>query len=286
MTVDKNYHNKRKKWGDSTTLDIFSDIMILTIHNGITQERKHLINIPTVVLTSDKNKHLLKGFAHQFDKHAGVNNEVIIAGFNPPDFRLPPNYAFYSISNYEYPAHLWSDAVIQFLQVMPHEIMLVLLEDYWCNKEIDVRAINHLSEYMVNHRDILRMDLTSDILYKNNSLDRISGPGAKTIDTCHYLDIIEVKPPCEYAISLQAAIWRKSLLLKYLVPGESPWQFEWNGTTRLNKDWPSVRFLGTRQNIMTYVNVSKAGHHGILLNDGFNCFREEDVRELEEIGAI
>jgi len=42
----------------------------------------------------------------------------------------------------------------------------------------------------------------------------------------------EIKPGSKYRTSLQAAWWKKSVLAELLVQGESPWEFELNGSSR------------------------------------------------------
>lgn len=42
-------------------------------------------------------------------------------------------------------------------------------------------------------------------------------------------------PNCRYSISMQASIWNTEFFKKCLGPTETPWEFELNGTKRLNK---------------------------------------------------
>jgi hypothetical protein len=44
----------------------------------------------------------------------------------------------------------------------------------------------------------------------------------------------------KYLVSHQPSIWKKSFLLDCLKPGENPWQNEYEGTKRLQKD-PKIR---------------------------------------------
>jgi len=59
----------------------------------------------------------------------------------------------------------------------------------------------------------------------------------------------------QYALSLQAAIWRRDVLRGLLVPGETPWETELEGTTRVRERKHDLRpFLGAAVPILEYQN--------------------------------
>lgn len=47
--------------------------------------------------------------------------------------------------------------------------------------------------------------------------------------------IAEINTGAKYRINLQTAIWKRQALLDLLVDGESPWEFEINGSKRANE---------------------------------------------------
>jgi hypothetical protein len=204
--------------------------------------------------------------------------ETVVVGFTEPDFELPKNFSFYSVGKFEdYPADRWSDAVIEFLNGVEDEIFVLMLEDYWLTRKVDSRIIQLLEWYMLKHPEISGIDLTTDRLYGANIRDY------ESLDT---IDLIVNDPPAPYHLSLQTRIWRKSEILKYLVPGESPWQAEIDGTGRMVRDQAVV--LGTRQIPLRYLIAVQNGK--VAFDGGYQVpgilMREKDKRELGKLLPI
>lgn len=202
-----------------------------------------------VVSVSDKYLWCLKPFAHLFNKYWGSAQDVIIAGYSPPSFALPRNFFFYSIDQPSYPKEKWADGFIKFLEYIPDQFFVLLLEDYWISRVVDVEAINLIEQYMTNHTNILRGDLTADRLYAG---------GMRDIDMYDRLDIIEA-PNSAYQMSLQAAVWNTNLLktlLKSLAEtSRSAWSVELDGTTTINNNPSTYKVIGTRQVPIRYCNA-------------------------------
>jgi len=99
---------------------------------------------------------------------------------------------------------------------------------------------------------VLRLDLTEDRLYAGGMFD---------VEPYGHYDIIETPPGTPYQMSLQAGIWRRTMLLELLQPGMSPWAVELQNSPPEN-----MRVLGTRQNPVRYANVFKGGNPDELLN--------------------
>lgn len=229
---------------------------------------------PIVTLVSDKYLWALRPFAHQFNKYWSKDLEVKIVGFSLPPFSLPENFSFVSLGKMEdYPAEKWSDALIKFLTsefLSPHFILM--LEDYWLARPVDTRAIDLLGEYMSSHPEVLRVDITADRLYAG---------GMEDYGYCEYLDLIRSSPQSQYHMSLQAGIWNRDLMLRYLRRGENPWEFELNGTSRLSGD-PQVLVLGTRQRPVRYAIALWSNRDYIE----WSPILGSDISELRELGLL
>ena len=211
------------------------------------------MNIPVYVCTSDKYLKYMRPFAYLFNKYWSSLQGVTVIGYQPPDFELPPNFKFFSAGEDKGQNH-WTDGVIKALQAIDDELLVLLLDDYWLTRTADVGGVASLADYVAEHKRVLRMDLTTDRLYSGRMFE-VEGWG-------HY-DIIETPHGTPYQMSLQAAIWRRKLLLDLLKPGKSPWQVELEGESQ---PAPEMRVLGTRQNPVKYANVFKGGDLGPLLN--------------------
>ena len=224
----------------------------------------------TVVFTSDSHNWLLKGFFHQWKKYAG--GAVEVAGFTKPE--LPKNVKFHSIGDMkDYPVDKWSNGLIKYLNEIPDELVLILLEDYWLIRPIDYDAVEEAAELMESYKDVIRFDLTTD---------RANNRNAEYAGAFRKLDLCRAKG--DYSLSFQASIYRKSLLLEVLKPDESPWQTELNGSARLNAlpydvlgcySWPI--------NYAIVVNKGKFDTEGRWMYPP-RTLTQADWRELDDLG--
>lgn len=208
--------------------------------------------IPVYIFTSDKYLWALRIMLHLYQKYWGW--PAIVFGFTPPKFELPKCARFESVGAFEdYPAGKWSDAVIGALQSTGDKYAIVLLEDYWLTRQVDTDAIRSLAGYVMQYGDIARADLVTDRLY---------APDLIELEPYNDLDIISNDPPPSYHMSTQASIWNKAALLDALVPGESAWDTEMNGTARLiSAGW---RVVGTRQCPVRYVIGVQVGKLSLM----------------------
>jgi hypothetical protein len=117
----------------------------------------------------------------------------------------------------------------------------------------------------------VRLDLSTDRLHNGYRIDAGEAWG-------HY-DIIETPAESEYQMSLQAAIWRRDLLLELLKPGKSAWQVEVHTSPPV-----TMRVVGTYQHPVRYANVFKGGDPKKLLNLG--QIPTEHVDVMRERGWI
>lgn len=203
-----------------------------------------------VVSVNDKYLWCLQPFAYLFNKYWGEQQEVVVAGYNYPSFSLPSNFKYYSIYNFNYPKEKWVDGFLRFLAQFREDNshFVLMLEDYWLCRSVDLNGINVLYDYAMMNPDILRMDLTSDRQFAGS---------AKDMDYCYHYDIVQAKNSA-YEMSLQTAIWNTQLLVELLekLPKEkhSAWDVELEGTNFINDPSYPYKVVGTRQLPVRYVN--------------------------------
>ena len=201
------------------------------------------------ILSSDKTAHALPGTLYLLDKFWTTHPPVIIGGYTKPDIDLHGAW-FHSIGKFEdYPVEKWSDGVIEFLQAYQDELIVLWMDDYWLIRDVDTRAVELLEKHVLSDSRISRCDLT---------VDRLHAGGASVFGTREHLDLITNDPPAQYALSFQAGIWRRKKLIQYLAPGESAWQSELNGTTRMNMGRAYI--IGTKQGPVKYLIAVQQGH--------------------------
>lgn len=228
-------------------------------------------NLQVLVSVSDKYLWALAPFAHLFNKYWSPNTKVTVAGYSLPYFDLPANFRYHSIAIPCYPKARWVDGFLKFLYQYDQDYFVLMLEDYWTCRKVNVEAVERLSDYMFVRSDCLRIDLTSDRLYAG---------GMKDIGYFAEFDIVEAAGS-PYQMSLQAGIWNKRLMIEVLEKLEpdkhSAWDVELEGTGIVNSN--NFHVVGTRQNPVRYINGMNNSVPGINLSG----FTELDRNEVKEI---
>jgi hypothetical protein len=126
----------------------------------------------------------------------------------------------------------WSSNLLRMLDGIPVDGILLLQEDFLVDRPVDTGRIDRYIEY-ARSRDAACLRLMP-----------IPGPDVPSPD---HPDIGEIRPEAEYRVSLQAAWWNKEHLAKIARPGESPWQFERQGSRR--SDALDAPFLSLREGV-------------------------------------
>lgn len=193
------------------------------------------------VPTCDKYMWCMKPFAYMFNRMWSDRQQVIFGGFTPPEFSLPNNFRFFQIDNHDYPPERWSNGLAKMLNAFPDEFIILMLEDYWLNRKVDIKGVEVCVDYLRDHPRVLRVDLTDDRQYAGGVFD---------VDNYDHYDLIETPPGTPYQMSTQAGVWRKSLLLELLPSNRTAWEIEINTAPPGN-----MRVLGTRQRPVAYTNA-------------------------------
>lgn len=191
---------------------------------------------PILLYTCDEYAWAVRPFLHLLGVYWSRQQPVVIGGCRP--FHAPPNVRWLDVESRI--AARWSDGLIDCLRQMDGTAVVWMLEDYWLCRTVDTAAVGSLADYLCNHPDVLKIDLTGDRLHSGRAVD---------IDAWGHCDIIETGWDTAYQWSTQAAIWNREHLLDSLRPEMSPWDFEL-------RDRPAhhLRVLGTRQWPVRYVN--------------------------------
>lgn len=213
--------------------------------------------VPVYVLTSEKYLWQIRPFAYLFNIYWSSLQSVTVVTDVKPTYPLPPNFSIRSVSgNSPLPKEKWSDGLAVMLNNIPHDHFVLLLEDYWLIRTVDHKGIETLADYMRQHDDILRLDLTDDRQYNGEAYD---------IGSYGHYDLVETPPKSAYQMSLQAGIWNKGLLMSVLRSGLTPWEVELYLSPALH-DRPDLRVVGTRQCPVRYANISKTKEDGQVLD--------------------
>ncbi|SHG28775.1 hypothetical protein SAMN05443549_103134 [Flavobacterium fluvii] len=161
----------------------------------------------------------------------------------------------------------WSECLIAALNSIDDEIILYMQEDYFIKLHVQNDIVNEFVDVM------LAEDIDCIHLTDQNSL----GPFLPS----NFDDLWLIDKKATYRLSCQAALWKKSVLLKYIRTYENPWQYEKFGTKRaqlLNHKFYSVnrdKYKLNENEIIPYVFT------GIIRGRWY-----EEVIELFEINNI
>lgn len=226
-----------------------------------------------IVTTSDKYLPALRPFAHLFNKYWSRDIDVVVAGFAEPDFELPTNFQFVSLGPQKhFPFKMWSNALLKLLGLIEDDVFILMLEDYWLTRHVNLEAVGILYRYAVQFGYVLKMDLCGDRLYAH---------GANTAyDTVSYLDLVKSMPGSPYHMSLMTGVWRKDNMRKILINNESPHDVEMAGTTRASHEQDLV-VLGTRQWPVRHTLGLRGGDHSSL---NLGELKTKDVDEMRKLG--
>lgn len=93
------------------------------------------------------------------------------------------------------------------------EYVLILLDDFFLRSSVDLNRIFQITQWMDNDRDIV---------YFNSDCTKVCADWEKN----KYPGFKRVPPGSEYTLNLQAAVWRKTELMRYWEKNISPWEWE------------------------------------------------------------
>ena len=123
----------------------------------------------------------------------------------------------------------WSSAMLRCLDAIETDLILYLQDDYFLYDAVKVDIVNEVVALMASH------DIECVRLMECGG----SGPWTPTADALLW----DVDRKARYRLTLQAALWRRDALRKYLRPHESPWQFEVWGSRRAARLGGDIRCL-------------------------------------------
>lgn len=240
--------------------------------------------IQAIVMTSDRPLNPLRGFFHLWQKYYGLNGDVgIVCGFTKPDYPLPDGFRFVSTGKQEdFPPARWSERLLTVLDDIADEIFILMLDDYWLTRTVDTRALRMLYDYMRQFTNVLKIDLSDERLYANSGSKYLWGYG--TYDNVGYLDLIKSDSSSEYHMSLWGGMWRRDLLRRFIVRGETAQQIELAGTKRLSAVGDEILVLGTRQAPLRHINAIQGRSWNGHDRSGIPALRARDREEIEALG--
>ncbi len=140
----------------------------------------------------------------------------------------------------------WSGGLLNGLSKIEDEYIFLLLDDIFIDKKIKIDQLNYLTKFIEEKK----------INYLNTK--GLPYPRGKKIEK----NIREVVQGSHYRASLCNAFWNKNILSSLLKDGESPWEFEVNGTKRSEV---ITNFFGTNYPLIEFKHVVVRGQKATQL---------------------
>jgi hypothetical protein len=216
-----------------------------------------------IALTSNDYIHCLPPFCYLFNRHWPGRPQVEVVCYDQLPGELPANFEVISLGRQE--DYTWSGGLLKYLETVPDELVLLLLEDYFLISPVDPATVAALARYVENEPSIGRLDLTADRLrFPYYSYREIGG-----VELVWAVKDKQIFNPAGgfrsrlFLMSFQASIWRKSFLTGHLNPTEDPWQAEREGTRRIVENGGDWQILGCGQPVLDYQIAIKAGKPGL-----------------------
>lgn len=174
--------------------------------------RSVLEDVHVVVSSCDSFAACWPPLMHGFDRYWPDGPKPIHLITNRLAFEHPRVSVFATGSD-----HGWARNLRMALSATPQPFVLYMQEDYWIDQVVNSALIDSYVDHFRNDRlDYLRLVPVP--------------PGTQD---CGFDDRIRLlAPAARYRTSLQAALWRKAVLLEILRDDESPWDFELVGNDR------------------------------------------------------
>lgn len=221
-----------------------------------------------IVMTSDNQHHCLMPFMYLWRRFFTYyipsnslgdlirNGDFVFCGFTKPEIDFSHwDWRFHSIGKFEdYPADKWSDAFLHVLDNVAQDRFILMLEDYWLCRPVDVRGVKYLYDYMAQFQNVLKIDLDGDRLYINGGSTFLYN--ANTYNFVGHLDLLKSPTGTPYQFSLWGGIWRRDLMRRYIIPGKSAQELELQCSDKVGDD---VLVLGTRQMPLHHANIYRSG---------------------------
>ena len=169
------------------------------------------------IWSSNQLMHCVPAWAYLFNKFWPWEQKVRVLGYNLPEYKLPDNFEYISLGTQRGP-QFWSDDMKKYFSSCEHECFYLTTEDGFIVGDVDEEILNlALKVSFLNLDDkFSRFNLTADVHRRPRTV----------LAQFNDFRLIKATQSAQYRQSLSHSIWRTDSLLRKLIPGQSPWDFE------------------------------------------------------------
>lgn len=190
-----------------------------------------------LIVASNKYVHCLPATYHLLNEHCGTPQARLLRyDVRPP--KPPENIVQCAVgkqANYS-----WSTGLsVMLASVVQNDKIVMILEDYWITRA-DMAAVKALWEYMDEHPQVMKIDLSGDLARRACEIHDIVGD----------VTLVRAAEGVKFRASVQAAIWRRDWLCQHASEHEwNAWQFEKHACN------DGTLVLGVVRPLIEYVNA-------------------------------
>lgn len=173
-----------------------------------------------MMLTCDAYRDIWPIFFGQFEKYwKDFNGTFFLNTESDHSYKSDFIDIRYPDKTYD-PKHNWAYRLKDCLNQLDEEYVFLILDDFAISEKVDTAEIKKCLGHMEEDATIACFNFRS-----------IDGPFVGEIDDKYVL----ADRKAAFRINLQAALWRKQFLLKFIRNHENPWQFESWGSLRARR---------------------------------------------------
>lgn len=107
----------------------------------------------------------------------------------------------------------YGERMLNVLSQVNTPYVIILLDDFFIRKPVDVKMINQIIQWM---------DKDKSIVYFNCDVTKVGVEWENNL----YPGFHRIPPGNSYTLNMQAAVWRTEALLRYWRPNITPWEWE------------------------------------------------------------
>ena len=251
-----------------------------------------------IIPVADKFVNLIKPFVYCFQKYCPASDlEIIILHFKNAmvPYIEDVRFSYYNIGYDDPGASKWSTPIREYLLSINDGHIILWLEDQFLCREVNVKQLTELIDYMYNNPEIGSIRLIEDCFTHgpNNFSGLYKWPDlAKyyTYSTVCNMDGYNIIEPGAnrwglvngliYKISSAPSIWNKEYLLKYLDQDISPWEFEINANKNDKSCFDGTKVLATTPPTLYCIEFLRRGE---IWEEALNMFDEETRETVMEL---
>jgi hypothetical protein len=138
----------------------------------------------------------------------------------------------------------WGSRLIDSLLRIKEEFVLVILDDFILESQVDIRLLDIIVNKIINNPTVggFYLNFGNFILKYNSNIN------------CHVVDKMNY-----YSINTGPAIWRKNVLMNLLEPSDNPWAWEFFAKYRKYASLYNICSVENYSNNLYNYNYSKGG---------------------------